>query len=130
MYNREKFDEANRQFLMGFNQWKHYAIAMAKLNDIAVVFDSGKPDFKIISAPISWGEASIEEPERFEREKVKLNLEKKISELNNHLQRFQNRLADPGFIKAGFEKKAEMEDRLIEVEIQLMALENQVKALS
>ena len=130
IYDRQKFIEVNRKFVQEFNQWKRYATAMAKLTDIVVVFDSEAPDFKVISVPMSWGEASIEEPERFEKEKVKSSLEKKFAELNNHLERFRNRLADPGFIRAGFEKNAEMKDRLVEIQVQLGALESQIKALS
>jgi valyl-tRNA synthetase len=126
----ESIAAPTEEFVQGALAWRPYVITLAKVKEIDILGEEAMPPFGTISVRTKWGEVHLREPEGFDRRKVSATLEKKRDELQGHCSRFEQRLANPEFAKAGVEKRIETEERIVELRQQIELLDDQLAALS
>jgi valyl-tRNA synthetase len=128
--NAETIRSATNDFIAGIERWKNYAVTMAKISSLEILPEGAEPPYGTVSAITRWGKIHLKESDGFDRQKLRAVLEKQKQEIKTHYLRHQQRLDDPGFVKAGLEKRMETEDRVTELGEKLGMLEEQLLVLS
>jgi valyl-tRNA synthetase len=121
--------------------WKSYAITLAKLSELTIKSAAGHQSESMAFAPlthwsitsgsmpvlVTWGEVGIETPADFDFHKARSILQKKLDEVQAHLQRNQSRYNNPAFrAKAGEETINEIADRIEQLKAQENLLQSQI----
>ncbi len=116
--------------LEGFNLWRPYAMALAKLQE----FEYGNPpgEAKVLFATIdSSGEVAVEVPPTFDLEKTRTVFQKKLDELIGHLKRHIDRIENADFrAKADPETVEQVTEKIAELTRQTKELEQQMSQLA
>ncbi len=113
-----------------FGTWKSYAMTLGKLASLNILSDSQPRPAAMIFSPFEWGEVGIEVPDGFDYDKARANLKKKLDETETHLQRNEQRYANPGFrAKADPETVEEIANNIERLKQEGKTLENQLATL-
>ena len=113
-----------------FQTWREYAMTLGKLASLNVLSDSQPRPAGMIFSPLQWGEVGIAVPDGFDYDKARANLKKKLDETRTHLQRNEQRYANPGFrAKADPETVAEIENNIERLKQEEKTLESQLATL-
>jgi valyl-tRNA synthetase len=113
-----------------FEAWKGYAAVMAK-SEISLVFQDNAESRKgFLASVIDWSEVLVPIPLRFNLEKARSALRKKVAEVEVHCNQDESRLNDLEFVKkASSETRIMIQDRHGELLNQLHLLNKQLKQL-
>ncbi|HUN57159.1 MAG TPA: class I tRNA ligase family protein, partial [Candidatus Binataceae bacterium] len=112
------------------DSWQRYAITLGKLTDLRAFLNGDSQPQRAIFAPLEWGEVGVEPPEKFDFDKVRSMLKKKLDEVSGHLERHRSRYENAGFrAKADAETVADIAERIQELQSQQRTLETQITQL-
>jgi valyl-tRNA synthetase len=113
-----------------FEVWKGYAAVMTK-SEISLVFQDNAESRKgFLASVIDWAEVLVPIPVRFDLEKARSALRKKVAEVEIHCNQDGSRLNDLEFVKkASPETRIMIQDRHGELLNQLHLLNKQLKQL-
>ena len=116
-----------------FKEWKPYAMTLSKLDNLEwTVWSNSEPRPPgMVFAPVTgMGEVGITPPEGFDIEKTRATLRKRREEVKRHLDRQEQRMADPEFTaKASDEARDEVAHNAIRLNLEFNLLDQQLKAL-
>src|SRR5208283_1657937 len=113
-------------FSAEFSAWRQYCRIMAKAESLEVLSSGARPA-GMVTYVLGWCEVSVKAPEKFDFEKARGVLRKKLDEVSAHHEQHLKRLSNPDFVaKAAPEMQEQIQQRAAELSTQRKRLEDQL----
>jgi valyl-tRNA synthetase len=113
-----------------FETWRRYCETMSKAEGLELLAPGASAPPGMVTYVLEWCEVLVKAPEKFDFEKARGVLRKKLDEVNTHYEQHVRRLKNPDFIaKAAPEMKEQIEQRAAELSGQRKLLEEQLRVL-
>jgi valyl-tRNA synthetase len=112
-----------------FATWRRYCEVMGKAASLQLAAP-GAPSSGMVTSVLEWCEVAVKAPEKFDFEKARAALTKKLDEVNVHYDQHLKRLNNPDFIaKAAPEMQEQIQQRAAELSAQQKLLQEQLRLL-
>jgi valyl-tRNA synthetase len=122
--------QAQQAFAAEFATWRHYCEVMAKAQSLEILPHDARPPSGMVTNVLEWCEVSVQAPAKFDFEKARGALRKKLDEVTAHYEQHVRRLNNPDFVaKAAPEMQEQIQLRAAELSGQRRLLEEQLRLL-
>ncbi len=116
-------------FTAEFAMWRRYCEVMGKAESLQLA-SSGAQSPGMVTYVLEWCEVAVKAPEKFDFEKARSALKKKLDEVNVHYDQHLKRLNNPDFVaKAAPEMQEQIQQRAAELSGQQKLLQEQLRLL-